>query len=148
MIDRYRDGVVPEVEFPAELAADLGELPSLVCGHLDRVELTLALEAIWSRVRRLNRYVEEQAPWNLAKDLAKAEQLDQVLYGLAEGIRAVSVVLHPYMPATTTRLLEALGHTGDDALSLEHAGAGAVEGGGAIGKLEPLFPKIEAVEAS
>jgi methionyl-tRNA synthetase len=147
MIERYRGSVVPKAEFSPELAADFDDLPRTVQGHLDRVELTLALEAIWSRVRRLNRYVEEQAPWNLAKDESQGERLDQVLYSLAEGIRAVSVLLHPYMPNTTTRLLEALGQSGDDRFSLERAEAGTVGGGARIGKLEPLFPKVEAVEA-
>ena len=145
MIDRYRDGVVPEAELAPDLAADLGDLPSEVAGHLDRVELTLALEAIWSRVRRLNRYVEEQAPWKLAKDEAQGDQLDQVLYGLAEGIRAISVVLHPYMPASTTRLLDAFSQSD---LSLDRAVVGSVGGGATIGKLEPLFPKIEPAETA
>jgi methionyl-tRNA synthetase len=145
MIERYRDGVVPEAEFPAELAGDLDGLSAAVQDHMDRAELTLALEAVWSRVRRLNRYVEEQAPWKLAKDEAASGRLDQVLYGLAEGIRVVSVVLHPYMPQSTTRLLEALGQSGDAALSLDQARAGAGDGGARIGKLEPLFPKVEAV---
>jgi methionyl-tRNA synthetase len=145
MIDRYRDGVVPEAELAPDLAADLGDLPSEVAGRLDRVELTLALEAIWSRVWRLNRYVEEQAPWKLAKEEAKSDQLDQVLYGLAEGIRAVSVVLHPYMPASTKRLLDALSQSD---LSLERAVAGSAGGGATVGKLEPLFPKVEPVETA
>jgi methionyl-tRNA synthetase len=147
MIERYRDGVVPEADFPAELSADLDDLPAAVAGHVDRAELTLALEEIWSRVRRLNRYVEEQAPWKLAKDAAHSAQLDQVLYGLAEGIRGVSVLLHPYMPSTTMRLLEALGQSGDAVLSFERARPGSVGGGATVGKLEPLFPRIEPVES-
>jgi methionyl-tRNA synthetase len=145
MIERYRDGVVPDAVLAPDLEADLGDLPSVVAGHIDRVELTLALEAIWSRVRRLNRYVEEQAPWKLAKDEARSDQLDQVLYGLAEGIRAISVVLHPYMPASTKRLLDALSQSD---LSLDRASAGSVRGGATVGKLEPLFPKVEPVETA
>jgi methionyl-tRNA synthetase len=148
MIERFRDGVVPEADFPAELGADLEGLRATVAEHLDRAELTVALEAIWSRVRRLNRYVEEQAPWKLAKDDAQSGRLDQVLYGLAEGIRVVSVLLHPYIPSTTTRLLEALGQLGDEAVSLNRARPGSVGGGAKIGKLEPLFPKIEPVETA
>jgi methionyl-tRNA synthetase len=146
MITRYRDGVVPQVEKPSpELAGDLDGLARVVRDHFDRAQMTAALEAIWSRgVRRLNRYVEEQAPWTLAKE-GSDERLDQVLHGLAEGIRVVSVLLHPYMPDTTTRLLDALGH---DDLSLEHAAFGGAPGGAAVGKLPPLFPKIEPAEAA
>ena len=78
-----------------------------MAGLLDRAEATQALELIWQRVRRLNRYVEERAPWQLAKDAAAAAALDQTLASLAEGVRAVSVLLHPYMPASTDRLLGA-----------------------------------------
>jgi methionyl-tRNA synthetase len=149
MIERYRDGVVPQVEPPQELAAEFDGLAAAVERQLDGTELTLALEEIWSRgVRRLNRYVEEQAPWKLAKDPAQSERLDQVLYGLAEGIRVVSVLLNPYMPTASSRLLEAFGQQGGEALALERAVLGAVPGGSRVGKLEPRFPKVEAVETA
>ncbi len=148
MIGRYRDGVVPEAEFAQELGGDLNGLADSVREHLDRVELTLALEEIWSRVRRLNRYVEEQAPWKLAKEESEAARLDEVLYSLTEGIRVVSVLLHPYVPGAATRLLEALGQEGPEALALERAVPGAVAGGASVGELEPLFPKVEAVETA
>ena len=67
---------------------------------LDRLEVTQALELIWQRVRRLNRYVEERAPWQLARDPDSAGALDETLASLAEGVRVVSVLLHPYMPAS------------------------------------------------
>ena len=54
-------------------------------------------------MRRLNRYVEETKPWELAKDEAQAERLDTVLYNLAEGIRVLALLLHPYMPETSGR---------------------------------------------
>jgi len=149
MIERYRDGVVPQAELPEELGAEFDGLAGAVERHLDGVELTLALEEIWSRgVRRLNRYVEQQAPWKLAKDPAQARQLDRVLYGLAEGIRVVSVLLNPYMPTASSRLLAALGQQGGESLALENASLGSVPGGSRVGKLEPLFPKVEAVEAA
>jgi methionyl-tRNA synthetase len=149
MIERYRDGVVPQAEVAPELAADFDGLAGAIAAHLDRQELTLALEEIWVRVRRLNRFVEEQAPWKLAKEDGAAARLDQVLYSLAEGIRVLSVLLHPYLPTSAARLLAALGQDGDDALSLDGARLGAVSGGATpIGKLEPLFPKVEAVETA
>ena len=62
---------------------------------MDRAEPTQALERIWRRVRRLNRYVEERAPWQLAKDPADAAALDQTLASLAEGLRTVSGCSRP-----------------------------------------------------
>ncbi len=138
MIARYRDGVVPDVEPDPTLASDLASLPDEVTGLLDRAELSQALEAIWQRVRRLNRYVEERAPWQLARAPERSVQLDQTLAGLAEGLRSLSVLLHPYMPMTVARLLDAL-----DQPALEFAGAayGAGARGRRVRALEPLFPK-------
>jgi methionyl-tRNA synthetase len=90
-------------------------------------------------VRRLNRYVEEQAPWKLAKDDEQAERLDTVLRSLAEGLRVVTVLLHAYMPETTQRLMDALGQDGRFAIETARFGAG---GAGAVTPLDPpLFPK-------
>jgi methionyl-tRNA synthetase len=145
MIARYRNGVIPRSEPSAELTDDFDGLADAVRESFDRAELTAALEEIWSRgVRRLNRYVEEQAPWVLAKG-DERERLDEVLYSLAEGLRVISVLLHSCMPETTTRLLDALGQ---DDLSLDGATFGARPGGATAGKLPPLFPKIEPAEAA
>jgi methionyl-tRNA synthetase len=139
MIVRYRDGRVSG-ELDAGLAADFDGLPARVAELLDGVELTGALDEIWQRVRRLNRYVEEQAPWQLAKDPARAGELDRVLATLAEGLRVVSVLLHPYLPDSTEKLLAALGAPD---VGLE----GAVFQAGAVSRMsaiEPLFPKQDA----
>ena len=104
---------------------------------IDGAELTLALDEIWQRVRRLNRYVEEQAPWQLAKDPARAQELDRVLATLAEGLRVVSVLLHPYLPEATTKLLAALGAP-DLSLAGATFGAGKIE---RVSVIESLFPK-------
>ncbi len=111
MIVRYRDSRVPAVATDPAIIADFAGLPGQLAALLDRAEATQALELIWQRVRRLNRYVEERAPWQLAKDPAQAGALDETLASLHEGIRAISVLLHPYMPASVERLLAALGAT-------------------------------------
>jgi len=138
MITRYRDGVVPDVDVDADLAPDFDGLVAEVSELLDRAEITQALDRIWQRVRRLNRYVEETAPWQLAKDEAGSDQLDVTLRSLAEGIRTVTVLLHPYMPETAAKLLEALG---ERELTLESAAFGGRPGGGTVAKLPQLFPK-------
>ena len=138
MIERYRDGVVPEADVDPELAKDFDGLVEDVCALLDNAEVTQALESIWERVRRLNRYVGDRAPWQLAKDEAKTEELDVTLRSLAEGIRAVTLLLHPYMPETTATLLDALGESDR---TLEHAAFGARPGGAKVERTAPLFPK-------
>jgi methionyl-tRNA synthetase len=138
MIARYREGRVPEAEIDPELVASFDGLADEVARLLDEVQLSQALEAIWQRVRRLNRYVEERAPWTLAKDEAQAGALDQTLASLAEGLRAVTVLLHPYMPLTTRKLLAALGR---ETLAYDGAALGAKGWGSDVSALEPLFPK-------
>jgi methionyl-tRNA synthetase len=141
MIDRYREGVVPDgAEDPALGSGDdaLADVDGEIRELLDRAELTQALEAIWSRVRRLNRYVEESKPWELAKDESQSERLDQVLYNLAEGVRVLALLLHAYMPETSGRLLEALAEG-----NRELDAFGARRGGQTIDRIPPLFPKLE-----
>ena len=109
---RYRDGAVPG---RAELALgeDFDGLATSVDRRLADAELTGALEEIWQRVRRLNRYVEEQAPWELAKDEARAGELDVVLATLAEGLRASPSLLHAVHARDDREAARALGD--DDA---------------------------------
>jgi methionyl-tRNA synthetase len=124
MVQRYRDGVVPAVATDPHLDAELEGLPQEVAALMDRAEPTVALDRVWQRVRRLNRYVEETAPWQLARDPADADRLDGALATLVEGLRTVNVMLEPFMPESTAKLRAALGAPG-----------------GAVTALEPLFPK-------
>ncbi len=158
MIGRFRDGVVPEAEGDAALLEGddgLAGLEEAVMELLDRTELTQALEEIWARIRRLNRYVEETRPWDLAKEEAEhrepgprptrsraADRLDVVLYSLAEGLRVLALLLHAYMPEAGDRLLEALGEE-----DRELSAFGSRGGGQRVSELPPLFPKIEAAPA-
>jgi methionyl-tRNA synthetase len=137
MIARYRGGAVPATAPDEALGADFEGLRERVCALIDSAELTLALDQIWQRVRRLNRYVEEQAPWRLAAEPARAGELDRALGSLAEGLRVLTVLLWPYMPQSAERLLSALGGT-DLSLGGAELGAGRLE---RVSQLEPLFPK-------
>ncbi|HEX2413533.1 MAG TPA: methionine--tRNA ligase [Solirubrobacteraceae bacterium] len=138
MIDRYRDATVPDVEPDPALKPDFDGLREEVEALLDKAEITQALDRIWQRVRRLNRYVEERAPWQLAKDESQAAELDRTLRSLAEGLRVVTVLLAPYIPETADRLLNALGAPD---LDLQGAAYGAHAGGAQVQRLPPLFPK-------
>src|SRR6188472_2724038 len=108
MVDRYRAGTVPEAAVDAVLAEDFEGAVARFSELLDRAELSQALEEAWKLVRRLNRYVEETRPWELAKDEADPERLDEVLYNLVEGLRVATLLLVPYLPATAETLLAAL----------------------------------------
>ena len=109
------------------------------------MEVSAALDEIWQRVRRLNRYVQDEAPWQLAKDPGPGGAPRRGAGGVAEGLRVVSVLLHPWMPESAEKLLAALGR---EDRSLEHAAFGSGAGGAQISELGQLFPKVEASEPS
>jgi methionyl-tRNA synthetase len=136
MLERYCDGRVAAVALDEGLSGDFAGLTARVDALLDRAELSSALDEIWRLVRRLNRYVEEHAPWQLARAGDRADELTRVLASLAEGLRLVTVLLNPYMPAKTATLLEALGRP-----ELDQRDYAAEGWGGPVGELAPLFPK-------
>ena len=142
MVQRYRDGAVPDVALDDGLAGDFASLSADFCSAMDAFRVSDALEVVWQRVRRLNAFVEEQAPWQLAKDEAKAPELDRALASLIEGLRTVAVLLVPYLPERMGTLLDALG-VRDRTLR----GFGEGERVQAVGDLEPLFPRIERAAA-
>jgi methionyl-tRNA synthetase len=140
MVVRYRDGRVPDVALDRDLATEIDGASPEVCELLDRADISAALEAIWQRVRRCNRYVEERAPWALAKDPERAAELDRVLASLAEALRVIAVLLHPWLPDSSAKLLAALAAP-ETALEGARMQAGRL---GTISRLDPLFPKPQA----
>jgi methionyl-tRNA synthetase len=139
MIARYRDGTLARSPGPG--AIDAEALRDALVEHLDRFDITAALEEIWQAVRRLNQYVEANAPWELAKDESKAAELDAVLYDLADGLVAVAVAVSPYLPETAPRILQALGQPVD--LPLDRVRAQTAEAAVGIEAASPLFPRVE-----
>jgi methionyl-tRNA synthetase len=138
MVERYRDAVVPSAACEAELSGEFRSLVDDFARLLDSAEISQALDLVWQRVRRLNRYVEERAPWTLAREESRAEELDRVLATLVEGLRVVTVLLAAYLPQTAEQLLAALGQP---QLSLSEARFSEAGSGLRISQIEPLFPK-------
>jgi methionyl-tRNA synthetase len=144
MIARYREGVLAKTAGPGAIDAD--GLRAALVERLDRFDITAALDEIWQAVRRLNQHVESNAPWELAKDETKADQLDAVLYDLADGLCAVAVAVSPYLPETAPRILEALRQSPD--LSLDRVRAGSAQAAQGIEPARPLFPRVEESTAA
>jgi methionyl-tRNA synthetase len=142
MVARYRDGELRAVPSSgSEVEAFLAPLGEDIAARLDAFDLTGALGRIWEVVRGLNRHVETTAPWQLAKDDRRADELDRVLYDLVDGLRAVAVALASYLPETSARILEALGQPPTiDWAEVAYGRARAVEG---LAPAEPLFPRID-----
>ncbi len=143
MIGRYLDGELPAVATDPVIAAEFEQLPAQVVDAFDRVDPTQALELIWQRVRRLNRYAEERQPWQLAKDPEQRPALEQTLATMHEGLRALSVLLHPYIPESVETLVAALGAP---ELGFEAASFAPTASSVTVEKLAPLFPKVATAE--
>jgi methionyl-tRNA synthetase len=146
MIARYREGRLRPAEVSEDLATEIERTRSAVGARFDAFDLTGALELVWELVRSLNRRVERTAPWELAKDEARSEELDRVLYELADGLRVVAVALSSFVPETSDRILTAIGQPVDLAWE-RFAPAGTVETQG-IEAAAPLFPRVDAPTAA
>lgn len=156
MIGRYRDGQVPAAGESTDLEQSLrdlaGRIPGRVDAAMERYDPQSALEAIWELVTRTNKYVEEVAPWTLAKaarggDEAADGRLNTALATLAEAVRLIAAFLEPFLPATARRI--------DAQLGVEPSGEwsartrwNAVPPGTRVSKPEPLFPRLEAPVAA
>jgi methionyl-tRNA synthetase len=143
MLGRYRGGVVPsDPGGDADVAGEVAAAVEATTAAYDRLEVSRAVEDGWRLVQRLNRLVEQRAPWSLAKDPARAGELDQTLFSLAEGLRAVAILLWPVIPGSSERILAALGQD-PSATALEGAAWGAGRQGAQVRPEGPLFPRVE-----
>ncbi len=141
MLKRYRDGAVPSPS--NDLAAEANKVIQETRALLLENRLQAALHSIWSLVTRANQYVDQTAPFKLAKDPSKAARLDEVLYNLVEVCRILAVLLWPFLPGTAAKIYAQLGlqETPDQ---FGKAKWGGLTAGHTIGTPAPLFPRKEA----
>jgi methionyl-tRNA synthetase len=140
MLKRYRNGVVPAIS--RELAPDAEKVIAETAALLQKNQLQGALQSIWALVYRANQYVDQTAPFKLAKDPANAARLDEVLYNLAEVCRILAILLWPFLPGTAGKIYAQLGLSGaPDKFSA--AAWGGLQAGDAIGTPAALFPRKE-----
>ena len=156
MVERFAGGRVPAPAADADpgrpLAAAAARAWTAYSAHIDKLELANALGAVLELVGRANKYIEEQLPWDLAKDEAKQPLLATVLYDLLETLRIVAILLRPALRRAPDGILRQIGLDPaevDDALPAA-ARWGGLRPGGAIKRGESLFPRIdvEALEAA
>jgi methionyl-tRNA synthetase len=142
MLQRYRNRVVPgrSDELAVETEERVRSVRQLLRGH----ELQAALQAIWSIVNRANLYVEQTAPFKLAKDPAHGPRLDPILYNLAETSRILAILLWPFLPDTSDKIFAQLGLAGRPN-RLDEAHWGGLPAGHSTGMPSPLFPKKDSV---
>jgi len=138
MLKRYRNGIVPGRS--DELAPEANKAIAETRAHFEANELQATLLSIWSLVTRANQYVDQTAPFKLAKDPAQAKRLDEVLYNLAETCRVLAVLLWPFIPQTATKIYAQLGLQGEPG-TFSAANWGGLQVGHQIGEPAPLFPR-------
>jgi methionyl-tRNA synthetase len=146
MIARYRDGAIPlKPSDGSPVKASIEKLRAELPARFDAFDLTGALDQIWDElVRGLNRYVEQRAPWALAKEPGQA-QLDETLYDLGEGLRVAAILLYPFIPRSAEAVLRALGQpvtTAWDQVAYGLATEAHVDAA------PPLFPRVDAPTAA
>lgn len=148
MVNKYFDGVLPAPGPQTELDTAFREKTEAMVRQLDACMDELAfskgLQAIWEVISAGNKYIDETAPWALAKDPAKREYLGTVMYTLLEAQRIVHLVLSAFMPRTSAKALGYLGWT--EPCREEDLAWGRLAPGTLIVKAEALFPRIEEKE--
>ncbi len=141
MLKSYRNGMVPARS--DELAPVATQTINDVTASLRSNQLQTALEQIWALVTRANQYVEQTAPFKLAKDPAQARRLDEVLYNLAESCRVIAVLLSPFLPGTTAKIYEQLA-LGAPPTEFQEAQWGGIKQGHVINEPAALFPRRDS----
>jgi len=146
MTNKYFEGTVMaptcKEALDDELAAFALETVKTVDSKINSYHIADAVDAVISLAKRCNKYIDETAPWVLAKDEAKKERLGTVLYNLLEGIRFISVLISPFMPDTSKAILEQINCNVDSYDSLSEFGA--LVSGNKVGTATPLFARIDA----
>ena len=149
MAERYFDGKMPEPQAAdnstdQELINIALETPALVEGFTDQLKISDALSELWKLVKRSNKYIDENTPWELAKDPANKDRLGTVIYNLVESIRFIAVMLQPFMPRTPESIWGQLGIDSIDQLKTWASLAewGAIKPGTVVVRGEDLFPRL------
>ncbi|MHC5269637.1 methionine--tRNA ligase [Enterococcus sp. LJL98] len=148
MINKYCDGVVPAyaskvTEFDSELSTTAANVIGRYHQAMDRMEFSTALSEIWTLVSRANKYIDETAPWVLAKDESKKAELDSVMVHLAETLRISAILLQPIMTQAPVQIFTQLGLNPEN-MNLKGLHFGEFpEGTKVIAKGTPVFPRLE-----
>ena len=149
MIGKFQNGVIEAATTKSETDEDLMTGAAALLHDyetaMEKMDLSRAIKWLWTFIGRANKYIDETAPWALAKDPSKKAELATVMYNLAESLRVISVLVSPFMPETAPKIWAQLGMTQDFAsVRLDDVKTwGGIPAGQHIGEAEQLFPRIE-----
>jgi methionyl-tRNA synthetase len=149
MIKQYRDGAIPQ---PSDGAGALATAARTAIDQasraFDNFEFSKGLEAVWTMLSAVDKFIVEQAPWKLAKAPESQPQLDDALYASAETLRIAAVLLYPVLPESTAKIWEQLGMaTPLEAMELAKVDWGQLPPEQRIGQIASVFPRIDAKSA-
>jgi methionyl-tRNA synthetase len=151
MIHQYRQGIVPEGSGgDPEIAALANNTVQTVHECFDRFEFSKGLEAAWSLISAVDKFLVQRAPWKLARQAGEESQrlLNGALYTAAEVLRIVTALLAPMLPNSAPRIWEQLGMRNSiDAVRFDALQWGGLEAGQKLGEVEAVFPRMDAKDA-
>ncbi|MEC0279900.1 methionine--tRNA ligase [Bacillus halotolerans] len=151
MINKYFDGQIGSykgavTEFDQTLSSVGEETVKSYEKAMENMEFSVALSTLWQLISRTNKYIDETAPWVLAKDPEKEKELQSVMYHLAESLRISAVLLQPFLTKTPVKMFEQLGITDDALKAWDSITVFGQLKDTKVQKGEPLFPRLEAEE--
>lgn len=145
MVQKYFGGTIPSERAGGDFDDDLKSLAAQTVAEaekeLDGLNFSVALSTIWKFISRTNKYIDETAPWTLAKDEANKARLAEVMYNLCESIRIISVLIAPFMPSTAPIIREQLGLTNE--ITWAESSIFGKESTYSVVKGEIIFPRID-----
>lgn len=148
MVAQYFDGIIPKSECKTDADSELIEMVESLYGKvadsMDKLFIPEAIDNIWKVVQRANKYIDETAPWALAKNAEDKNRLATVLYNLCESIRFVTVMLQPFLTKTPPKIFTKLGIADKSLMTFESLKKfGALPSGGLVDKGDALFARID-----
>ncbi|WNV79855.1 methionine--tRNA ligase [Bacillus atrophaeus] len=151
MINKYFDGNLGSyegtiTEFDQTLSSVAEETVKSYERAMENMEFSVALSTLWQLISRTNKYIDETAPWVLAKDPAKEKELQSVMYHLAESLRISAVLLQPFLTKTPKKMFEQLGITDETLKAWDSITRFGQLNKTKVQKGDPLFPRLEAEE--
>lgn len=151
MIQKYFDGEIGSYEgnvtdFDSELSSVAGETVKAYEKAMENMEFSVALSTLWQLISRTNKYIDETAPWVLAKDQEKEKELRSVMYHLAESLRISAVLLQPFLTQTPEKMFAQLGVEDQSLKAWDSIQTFGQLKNTKVKKGEPLFPRLEAEE--
>jgi len=151
MVEQYFDSEIPEPSVKEAVDKELIDLAAAtktkVETEMEKLKYTVALEEIWNFVRRTNKYIDQTAPWVLAREEENRERLKTVLYNLLESLRIIAVMLKPFLTEAPYKMGEQLGQL--EAITNANWNDtewGALKTGVKVYNGDPMFPRIDLEE--